>query len=159
MEECYICFSSIESNSTQWKTLSCSHKLCYNCYVRLDKCICPLCRKTFKYSKEDIIRRRELNIDNKYSNKNSPSPVDTRLDDISAYTRNNVRNRNNQNNIDIDFDYNIGIVGRQRYRKRRKNLTEEEVKERRELIRKRCRAKFLKKENRLSKINWYDINV
>ena len=44
-----------------------------------------------------------------------------------------------QNNVEVE---NIGIIGRQRYRKRRKNLSEEEIKEKRKIIREKC-----KKEN------------
>lgn len=172
MEECYICFSSLESS--HFKSLPCSHKICFTCYLKLDKTKCPLCRKDFKYNKEDIIKRKELGIQNKY---NSPSARQnyierTRINDLNSlnhYPNHNSDNypedfqstrsrRNYSRNNDYDVE-NIGIVGRQRYRKRRKNLTEEEIKEKRKIIREKCRRKWTIKENRLSKTNWYDIPV
>lgn len=162
MEECYICFSNLESSD--FKSLPCSHKLCKICYLKLEKSKCPLCRKDFIYTKEDINKRRELGIQNKY---NSPSVqqnfIDrTRINDFSNielpnYQSNRSHRRMNRNrNIDVE---DIGVVGRQRYRKRRKNLSEEEIKEKRKIIREKCRRKWMIKENRLSKVNWYDIQV
>jgi hypothetical protein len=171
MEECYICFSSLESS--HFKSLPCSHKICFTCYLKLDKTKCPLCRKDFKYNKEDIIKRKELGIQNKYNSPSARQNYDerTRINDLNSlnyypnhypnhYSDNypedfqSTRSRNNDYNVE-----NIGIVGRQRYRKRRKNLTEEEIKEKRKIIRGKCRRKWTIKENRLSKTNWYDITV
>lgn len=164
MEECYICFSSLESSD--FKSLPCSHKICFSCYLRLEKPKCPLCRKDFKYNLEDKNKRRELGIQNKY---NSPSAQQTyiertRINDLSNvnqsdnifYSDRSRRRINRENNVNIE---NVGIVGRQRYRKRRKNLSEEEIKEKRKIIREKCKRKWMIKENRLNKINWYDINV
>lgn len=162
MEECYICFSNLESSD--FKSLPCSHKICQMCYFKLDKAKCPLCRKEFIYTKDDINKRRELGIQNKY---NSPSVqqnfIDrTRINDFSDINSSNhlsdrsQRRMNRNQNIDVE---NVGIIGRQRYRKRRKNLSEEEIKEKRKIIREKCRRKWMIKENRLSKVNWYDINV
>ena len=164
MEECYICFSNLESND--FKSLPCSHKICFSCYLRLEKTKCPLCRKDFNYNLEDKNKRRELGIQNKY---NSPSAQQnyierTRINDLTnidqttnIFYPNRIRRRVN---VDNNFQFeNIGVVGRQRYRKRRKNLSEEEIKERRRIIREKCKRKWTKKENRLNKVNWYDINV
>lgn len=164
MEECYICFSNLEQ--IDFKSLPCSHKTCISCYLKLEKTKCPLCRKDFKYSKEDLNKRKELGIQNKY---NSPSAQQNYIDRTRINDFNNFNNFNNQYSTSrtirriyrdeyIDEE-DIGIVGRQRYRKRRKNLSEEEVKEKRKIIREKCRRKWMIKENRLSKINWYDINV
>ena len=163
MEECYICFSNLESSD--FKSLPCSHKICFSCYLRLEKTKCPLCRKDFKYNLEDKNKRRELGIQNKY---NSPSTQQNYIERSRINDFNNINNDNNfysdrtrrrinrENNTQID---NIGIVGRQRYRKRRKNLSEEEIKEKRKIIREKCKRKWMIKENRLNKVNWYDINV
>ena len=164
MEECYICFSSLESSD--FKSLPCSHKICFSCYLRLEKTKCPLCRKDFKYNLEDKNKRRELGIQNKY---NSPSTQQNYIERTRINDFNNVNNNDNnfysdrtrrrinrENNIHIE---NIGIAGRQRYRKRRKNLSEEEIKEKRKIIREKCKRKWMIKENRLNKVNWYDINV
>ena len=164
MEECYICFSNLKLDN--FKLLPCSHKICFSCYLKLEKSKCPLCRKDFKYNKDDIIKRKELGIQNKY---NSPSAQQnyierTRINDLTnidqttnIFYPNRIRRRVN---IDNNFHFeDIGVVGRQRYRKRRKNLSEEEIKERRRIIREKCKRKWTKKENRLNKVNWYDINI
>jgi hypothetical protein len=156
MEECYICFSSF--NDVQFRQLSCSHNLCNYCYIRLAKPNCPLCRKEFIYNICDIKKRKELGIDNKY---NKPTPHD-RLNDLSAFIDySNVLPDTNYRNRDIiiDNNNNIGIIGRQRKRRRRRNLTDDEIKERRKIIREKCRIKWSKKNQRLAKINWYNIEV
>ena len=124
MEECYICFSNLESKD--FKLLPCSHKICYSCYLKLEKTKCPLCRKDFKYNLEDKNKRRELGLQNKY---NSPSVQQnyierTRINDFNNYQFENIffsdrtrRRINRENNIQVE---NIGIIGRQRNRKRRK---------------------------------------
>ena len=144
---------------SHFKVLSCSHKVCSSCYLRLEKSTCPICRKSFNYSVEDLNKRRELGIENKY---NSPSVQQnyierTRINDFS--TLHNSRLRNNNRNVNEEFEEGIGIMGRQRFRKRRRNLSEEEVKEKRKIIREKCRRKWSHKENRLRKVNWYDIEV
>ena len=58
MEECYICFSNLEQ--IDFKSLPCSHKTCVSCYLKLEKTKCPLCRKDFKYSKEDLNKEKNL---------------------------------------------------------------------------------------------------
>ena len=157
MEECYICFSNLKSSD--FKLLSCSHRLCESCYLKLEQAKCPLCRKEFLYNTEDIKKRRELGIENKY---NSPSAQlnyseRTRINDFSNLNSvRSVRRNNRNNNIE---DVGIGIVGRQRYRKRRKNLSEEEILEKRKIIREKCKRKKMIKENRLNKVNWFEINV
>jgi hypothetical protein len=158
MEECYICFSS--QDDEQFHQLSCSHKLCEYCYIRLAKPICPLCRTDFVYNVTDIKKRQKLGLINKY---NKPTPQNDRLNDISAFIdySNVLPARNNQRNRDIiiDDDNNIGIIGRQRNRRRRRNLSDDEIKERRRIIRERCRKKWTCKNHRLAKINWFNIEV
>ena len=167
MEECYICFSSLKSSD--FKLLPCSHKICFNCYLKLCKTECPLCREKFTYNKQELIKIKELGIKNKY---NSPSIQQnyierSRINDLDAindhisnlHLTQPVRRSNRLNRFnDLNFE-DTGIVQRQRYRKRRRNLSEDEIKERRKIIREKCRRKWLIKENRLNKINWYDINV
>ena len=161
MEECYICFSNLEQ--INFKSLPCSHKICISCYIKLEKTKCPLCRKDFKYSKEDLNKRNELGIENKY---NFPSAQQnyinrTRINDFNNFQQQYSTNRTIRRMYRDDYseEENIGIVGRQRYKKRRRKLSEEEVKEKRKIIREKCKRKWTIKENRLSKINWYDINI
>lgn len=168
MEECYICFSNYEPSKI--KSLPCCHTLCFSCYLKLDKQKCPLCRKEFDYNKDDIIKRNKLGIQNKYD---SPSIqqnyIDrSRINDLNNFNDiNDLNNLNNFNEIiynqglriyNIEIEY-IGLIERQRHRKRRKNLTEEEIIEKRKIIREKCKRKWMIKENRLSKIKWYDINL
>ena len=155
MEECYICFSSFETNG--FEILPCSHKICSYCHIRLENPNCPLCRKQFNFTKEQNKKRIDLGIKNKYS---SPSVQQenferNRLNDFNSII-NQSTNRNTRNNNSYD-NVGIGIVGRQRYRRKRRNLSEEEIKEKRKIIREKCRRKWMIKENRLNKVMWYDL--
>ena len=91
--------------------------------------------------------RQKLNI--KYS---PPSQLYTTNRLINSFTELNI------NTIE-DYDYNIpnSRLTRNRYRKRRRNLPEEEIKERRRIIKEKCKRKWTNKENRLKK--WYEIIV
>ena len=127
-----ICYSS----STEWKILPCCHKLCFSCYIKLIHESCPYCRQHFKYSVDEINIRHNKNINH----------IPQQL-------------TNSFNELTIDSDYNIpnSRTNRQRFRKRRRNLTEDEVKERRRIIKKKCKNKWTCKENRMKK--WYHIMV
>jgi hypothetical protein len=151
MEDCNICYSKLFNLSDQ-KTLSCHHSLCNNCYLHLTKSLCPYCRSPFEYSLDDIIKRQELNIDT-----NNVPPL--QLSDTSIHLledsfnqldiSNNIRN----NNYYIPFSsYN-----RQKIRRRRKNLTNDEIKEKRRIIRNKCKRKWLLKEGRINKLKWYEV--
>lgn len=145
MEDCYICLAVPSDNN--WKELGCSHKMCFSCFIRLANQTCPFCRKEFRYTNEEIIMRQKLNI--KYS---PPSQLYTTNRLINSFTELNI------NTIE-DYDYNIpnSRLTRNRYRKRRRNLPEEEIKERRRIIKEKCKRKWTNKENRLKK--WYEIIV
>lgn len=141
MEECHICLAVPSEN--KWKELSCCHKMCFSCFIRLAKQTCPYCRKEFKYTKEELLCRQQLNITYK---------PPTQLSNIHTIV-------NSFNELNIDEDYNIpnSRLNRNRYRKRRRNLTEEEIKERRRIIKEKCKRKWTNKENRLKK--WYEITI
>lgn len=153
MEECYICFTTIEDLS-EFSILSCSHKLCKNCYLRLDKQNCPLCRKQFTYTKDEIYERKQLGIIDKYNKYNSPSAQRSRINDLSLFTETEIINRPNSNNRNHNDNnqYFSGLIFRQSNRKRRRNLSDEEIKEKRSIIRERCRNKWMKKNARLAKM-------
>jgi len=53
MEEdiCYVCYGREAT-----KVLRCSHKLCYHCYERMNKC--PMCRMPY-YRSDEIYQVRE----------------------------------------------------------------------------------------------------
>ena len=44
------------------------------------------------------------------------------------------------------------------YRRRRRNLTYEEISERRNMIKKRCKKKWKSKDGRLNKTKWYNLD-
>lgn len=155
MEECYICFTTIEKPS-DFSVLSCSHKLCKFCYLRLDKPNCPLCRQQFTYTRNEIYERKQLGIIDKYNKYNSPSAQHSRINDLSLFTDieriNNRSNSNNQNQNNDNNQYFSGLISRQSNRKRRRNLSEDEIKEKRSIIRERCRNKWIRKNGRLAKM-------
>jgi hypothetical protein len=134
MEECFICYSSPSGNN-YWVELSCNHKLCHQCYTKLTTQLCPYCRQPF-------------NKDNKL------------IQDIHSPSQ----QLNTFNFIELDIEITIisnsinnNRIERQRYRRRRRNLTFDEVVERRKMIKEKCKRKWEHKENRLKK--WYDIII
>ncbi len=155
MEECLICctvFSTL-------KELSCHHKLCNACYLKLDKPNCPYCRTTINYTKEEIIKRNQ-NI-SQYYRWQPPTQL------LTIESRSIRRQINHSNiNIDIDIDIDVNItsdipfsrIDRQRNRRRRRNLSKEEVLDKRANIKKRCKKKWKTREGRLSKNPWYEFN-
>lgn len=143
MEDCYICYK--KTHESEFKVLSCQHKLCKSCYLHLSTNFCPFCRQTFTYSRVDIYNRQELNLN--YINNNNTSP---QLFDINTLS----------NDYNFNFEFNIpnARIRRNKNRKRRKNLTMEEIQEKRRLVRKKCKKKWNTKEGRLSKLKWYELD-
>jgi len=149
MEDCNICYSKISDLSEQ-KTLSCQHSLCNNCYLHLTKSLCPYCRSSFEYSLDDIIKRQELNIDT-----HNVPPLQ-----LSDTTINLLEDSFNQLDISdniINNNIHFSRYNRQKIRRRRKNLTDDEIKEKRRIIRNKCKRKWLLKEGRLNKLKWYEV--
>ena len=105
MEECYICFSNLELSD--FKSLPCFHKICFSCYLRLEKSKCPLCRKDFKYNKEDIIKIAENNFINNVSkegtltNKSYPSDTLSNQDHTSSLNIDNEEKSKTNNEDDV----------------------------------------------------------
>ena len=165
MESCSICcfaYSEPDSsgNNTK-KVLCCSHCLCMSCYLKLDKTFCPFCRLRFHYSKDELILRNSLNLD--YNKWQPPSQITNYIPNerIRIRTRNtNIVNYPNSiiyYNSQIDTPNNIIVnepfsrVRKNMTRKRRRNLSFDEVLERRKNIRKRCQKKWSHKNNRRAK--------
>jgi len=146
MEDCNICYTQIQK--TNEVTLSCQHKLCNSCYLRLANQLCPYCRTPFKYSAEDIKKRQAMNI--KYNNYTPPAQLfDESI--LNSFNQLEINTENNTHNPPFSR------LLRNKNRKRRRDLSEEEIKERRNIIRKKCKRKWMIKEGRLNKINWFDI--
>lgn len=154
MEDCNICYSQIKPNEE--KVLSCQHKLCNSCYLRLATPNCPYCRKQFKYTPDDIKKRQAMNI--KYNNYTPPSQLFDESILLDSFNQLQIQSRQN-NHSQINENIPYSRVLRNKNRKRRRDLSEEEVKERRELIRKKCKRKWELKEGRLNKLKWYDIII
>jgi len=141
---------SINSNeliTKSKKILSCNHVLCESCYLRLDKTYCPYCRKVFTYSRNDIIKRNKLNLNYNWQPPSQISnyiPPDTNISTIPTVIvpSNNSRNRSLEP---------FSRVRKNMTRIRRRNLSFDEVLERRKVIRRRCQMKWMRKNGRLEK--------
>lgn len=82
------------------------------------------------------------------------------INPLCPFCRTEIEDNSKEQKYEDNYDeFNIGIVGRQQRRKRRKNLSYDEIIEKRRIIREKCRRKWMIKENRLSKINWFDIII
>ena len=143
---------SINSNepvTKSQKVLSCNHVLCESCYLRLDKTYCPFCRKVFTYSHSDIIKRKQLNLNYTWQPPSQISnyiPPDT-TNPTFATISNNTLNRS------LEQNEPFSRARKNMVRRRRRNLSFDEVLERRQTIRRRCQMKWMRKNGRLEKEN------
>ena len=108
--------------------LECSHILCVDCYKKLRKNTCPFCRHVITMY-------------------NPPQP-----------------HYNFPNNMSVSTQLDINIINepfsrvrRNMIRNRRRNLSFDQVLKRRRRIKKRCKRKWMRKNGRLAKINFYDL--
>lgn len=122
MEDCNICYQSKE----KFINPSCGHKLCQTCFDSLKKNLCPYCRK--EYNSDEI------------SQKNYIYPPSYEIDNL--YFRTQILHTN----IPYARYY------RNMERRRRRNLTFEQVKKRRQIIKSKMRRKWMRKNGRLFKI-------
>jgi len=133
MEECIICMIQ----KSFFKVLTCDHKLCFSCFKKLPKNQCPYCRQEMTI---DEINERKTN--NKAIIKPpqiyQPSQIIV-LDDFEDY--------NEQVIVPFARYY------RNMNRKRRRNLSFDEVTERRQRIKKKMREKWMRKNGRLRKFS------
>ena len=161
MEDCLICYSKQKS----FKILPCQHKLCHSCFLKLDTCNCPYCRKKFFYTKEESIKRASMNID--YRNWHPPSQLTlpegfTNIN--NPQINNNINNYTNSNNTNttnyiLNNEIAFSRINRNRTRRRRRTLSMKEIQEKRRRIKKKCKLKWEKKNRRNFKRNWWDIQV
>ena len=117
--------------TNNWKVLPCCHKLCKKCYMKLRQNSCPYCRRQFNYTKDEQEKRQNIN------NQHPPS----------------------QYRSTINYEITNSRINRNRVRRRRRNLSMKEIKERRRLIKKKCKRKWNKKYSRALKTNWWNIEV
>lgn len=154
MEDCGICYTSF-SECSEVKTLSCNHQLCARCYLRLQTQKCPYCRHEFKYDKEDIIKRQLIH------NYTPPTQQSNNNNQIELNNSFYIFDFNSFNQLEIytrPRNIPFSNINRKRNRKRRRDLSEEDILERRRIIRDKCRRKWSHKEARINKIKWYEIN-
>ena len=158
MEDCQICFQQVSSE--KMKQLTCSHALCYNCYLRLDKQLCPFCRNPFIYTQKDLLNRNKLNIEYNWQ------PPAELLNYIPQELRNDPQtiiesNDTNIRNTNIEPNNRIERRRIQRSkRRRRKTLSEKEINEKRRIINKKKKMKFLKINRRYLKTHgWWELPI
>ena len=121
--ECHICYDTHQSSD--FKTLECNHKLCLGCYNKLIQNSCPFCRHIIK--------------------EKSPNPSYT---DYISVPFQNIPNEYSEYVVPEPFSR----VRSNMRRNRRRNLSFDEVLERRKKIRARCKRKWMRKNGRLNKI-------
>lgn len=132
MEDCNICYQSKEKFLT---ASVCGHSLCLDCFKLLEKTECPFCRQS--YTQEEL-KIKGIYI-NSSTNYNPPSYQNINLR-LELYEDDNTI-------IQVPFSR----IRRNMVRRRRRNLTFEEVKLRRERIRKKMKLKWKRKYGRLRK--------
>ena len=158
MEDCIICYTTVDTKSSSWKVLPCKHKLCRSCFLKLDKTQCPMCRKTFNYNKAELKERQNMGIN--YSNWQPPQqliiPVEFTADNNITYDFTTLDIIDTQH---IVHNPPFSRLERNRKRKRRRDLSLDEIKERRNNIRKKCKKKWEMKNKRLNKLKWYEIQL
>lgn len=153
MECCSICFLefteipevNLNNRCRFQKFLSCGHSLCYSCYLRLHQTKCPFCRTDFTYSFEDLF------IKNKKAKKVNTLGVQGQNQDLQL---NNVWQPPTTTEYSLLLDESNEPFSRLRKntkRKRRRNLSFDEIISRRQEIRKRCQKKWSHKNGRLLK--------
>ena len=119
------------------KQLTCSHILCYNCYLRLDKQLCPFCRNPFIYTQKDILNRKKLNVEYNWQ------PPAELLNYIpqELINNSNITTQNNNTRQSFRFDETNNRIEIRRNKKskkrRRKKLSEKEINEKRRIINKK----------------------
>ena len=158
MEDCQICFQQVSSE--KMKQLTCSHALCYNCYLRLDKQLCPFCRNPFIYTQKDLLNRNKLNIEYNWQ------PPAELLNYIPQELINssNPSTETNYTRQAYSFDETNNRTERRRNqrskRRRRKKLSEKEINEKRRIINKKKKMKFLKINRRYLKTHgWWELPI
>ena len=115
-------------NPDKLKKLVCNHELCNDCYKKLKQNTCPFCRHVI-------------------TPYNPPS-------NHYHFSNNNFQE---ESQIDSDIPVPYSRVRRNMTRNRRRNLSFDEVLKRRRRIKKRCKRKWMRKNGRLAKINFYDL--
>lgn len=154
MECCSICFleftekPSINLNNRCrfQKFLSCGHNLCFSCYLKLQQTKCPFCRTDFTYSFEDLFIKNKKN--NKVHSLNiQGNNQNTQIIDLWQPPTATEYSQNYETSINEPFSR----LKKNTFRKRRRNLSVDELLLRRQNIKKRCQRKWSHKNGRLAK--------
>jgi len=125
---------TVQSKDNFFTASVCGHRLCKDCFKLLQKNNCPFCRQP--YTQNEI----EIRLGNNSNNNINPPQNYYR---IELY-----------NEIEDSFIPQVPFsrIRRNMIRKRRRNLTFEEIRERRKIIKKRMKRKWLIKNRRREKL-------
>ena len=155
MECCSICFLeftekpeiNLNNRCRFQKFLSCGHSLCFSCYLKLHQTKCPFCRNDFVYSFEDLyIKNKKANKANK--NHSLGVQGNNQTDELITWQPPTTT----QYTLLLDEPIiPFSRLKKNTNRKRRRNLSFDEIMEKRKQIRKRCQKKWSHKEGRLMK--------
>ena len=155
MESCSICFLgftekpeiNLNNRCRFQKFLSCGHSLCFSCYLQLQQTKCPFCRTDFTYSFEDMYIKNKKNKKIHTLN-NGIQNQDLDLNNLwQPPTTTEFLLLSNESNINEPFSR----LRKNTFRKRRRNLSLDEIMNRRQEIKKRCQKKWTNKNGRLIK--------
>lgn len=149
--DCHICFDK----KPKLRTLSCTHQLCSNCILRLEKQVCPFCRAKFDYTNDELKQRANIGLQNGYQSSYQPG-----LEIPDEFIFNSSREEllripNVISNRTIRFQniFNIEDSLRTTRRKTKKNKCDiNQINERRYNIAKREHKKWTRKNKRLEKM-------
>lgn len=153
MECCNICFcpysnepcKNILNNHTCHK-LECNHDICYSCYIKLQVSKCPFCRNNFNYTQKEVELRKKNGIS--YTKWQPPVEISDYIPEY--FNDDDILNDDNILNEGIN-EVPFSRINRNRKRNRRRDLTFDEVLHRRQMIKTRCKRKWLKKNGRKNK--------
>ena len=123
--KCHICYEF--KTDGQIKTLVCNHKLCCDCLNKLIQSSCPFCRHNIELPNQPVYVSPDIPIS---------------IEDI-----------NSNQNIAENYQQPFSRVRRNMNRRRRRNLSFDEVLQRRRRIKKRCKRKWMRKNGRMIKIS------
>jgi hypothetical protein len=152
MESCSICFLeftekpeiNLNNRCRFQKFLSCGHCLCFACYLKLHQTKCPYCRNDFVYSFEDLYLKNKKTLK---SSKNHSLGVQGIIEtEITWQPPTTIQYTLLEDTIEP-----FSRLKKNTHRKRRRNLSFDEILEKRKQIRKKCQKKWTHKEERLIK--------
>tara|TARA_E500000178_G_C17027661_1_gene758870 strand:- start:3371 stop:3856 length:486 start_codon:yes stop_codon:yes gene_type:complete len=156
MESCSICFleftdkphQNLNGRCRYQKFLSCGHSLCFSCYLKLHQTKCPFCRTDFAYSFEDLYIKNKKNTK---TNKVHTLAYQSNIQDVQQQNLWQPPATSQITSLLNESTEPFSRLKKNASRKRRRNLSFDEIMKRRQQIRKKCQQKWSHKEGRLLK--------